>query len=69
MDSLRSALQPVTHNLPKPISDLGISILGPACYKTLLLDIDPTSVPCLKLALSKGLGIGIVTVSSRRRVL
>jgi len=64
MDPIRAALQPITHNLPKPISDLGISILGPACYKTLLLDIDPTSIPCLKLALSKGLGIGIVTVSS-----
>lgn len=64
MDALRSALQPVTHNLPKPMADLGVSILGPACYKTLLLDIDPTSIPCLKLALSKGLGIGIVTVSS-----
>lgn len=64
MDPLRSALHPITHNLPKPIADLAISILGPACYQTLLLDIDPTSVPCLKLALSKGLGIGIVTVSS-----
>jgi len=64
MDSLRPVLQPLTHNFPKPISDLGISILGPACYKTLLLDIDLTSIPCLKLALSKGLGIGIVTVSS-----
>jgi mannose-P-dolichol utilization defect protein 1 len=64
MDALRSALQPVTHNLPKPIADLGTSLLGPACYKTLLLDIDPSHTECLKLAISKGLGIGIIGASS-----
>jgi len=64
MDPIRSLLQPITHNLPSPITNLGTSILGPACYQTLILDIDPTSIPCLKLALSKSLGIGIVTVSS-----
>ena len=64
MDSLRSALQPVTHNLPAPIHDLGVSILGDACYKTLLLDIDITSTECFKLAVSKGLGIGIIAASS-----
>ena len=64
MDSLRSALQPITHNLPTPIHDLGVSIIGETCYKTLLLDIDLSSQDCLKLAISKGLGIGIIAASS-----
>lgn len=64
MDSLRSALQPITHNLPLPIKNLGTSILGPECYKTLLLDIDLNSSTCLKLAISKSLGIGIIAASS-----
>jgi mannose-P-dolichol utilization defect protein 1 len=65
MDSLRSALQPITHNLPNPIVNTGRSLLGPFCYKTLILDIDPfTSPDCLKLAVSKALGIGIIGASS-----
>ena len=64
MDSVRSVLQPITHNLPAPIHDLGVSILGDACYKTLLLDIDITATECIKLAISKGLGIGIIAASS-----
>lgn len=64
MDALRSALQPITHNLPAPIRDLGVSIIGETCYKTLLLDLDLESTECLKLAISKGLGIGIIAASS-----
>jgi mannose-P-dolichol utilization defect protein 1 len=64
MDSLRSALQPITHNLPAPIHDLGVSILGETCYKTLLLDIDLSSTDCIKLAISKSLGIGIIAAST-----
>ncbi|KAI1198412.1 hypothetical protein F5X97DRAFT_299677 [Nemania serpens] len=67
MEALRSALQPLqplTHSLPAPIRDLGVSIIGETCYKTLILDLDPTDSECLKLAISKGLGIGIIGVSS-----
>ncbi|ORY02467.1 mannose-P-dolichol utilization defect 1 protein [Clohesyomyces aquaticus] len=65
METLRSALQPLTHNLPKPLVDTGRTLLGPYCYKTLILDIDPfTSPDCLKLAVSKALGIGIIGASS-----
>lgn len=64
MDSVRSALQPITHNLPAPIRELGVSILGRQCYDTLLLEIDPTATECIKLAISKGLGIGIIGASS-----
>ena len=64
MDALRSVVQPITHNLPGPIRDLGVSLIGDVCYKTLLLDVDLSDPDCLKLAISKGLGIGIVTMSS-----
>ncbi|KFZ16788.1 hypothetical protein V502_04904 [Pseudogymnoascus sp. VKM F-4520 (FW-2644)] len=64
MDSVRAALQPITHNLPAPIRELGVSILGRQCYDTLLLEIDPTATECIKLAISKGLGIGIIGASS-----
>ncbi|KAF2814896.1 mannose-P-dolichol utilization defect 1 protein [Mytilinidion resinicola] len=65
LGSVRSLLQPITHNLPAPITSAGRSLLGPFCYKTLVLDIDPlTSPECLKLAISKGLGIGIIGASS-----
>lgn len=68
MDSLRTTLQPllqpITHNLPTPIRDLGVSLLGDQCYSSLVLDIDVTDADCLKLAVSKALGIGIVAASS-----
>ncbi|KAK8214059.1 mannose-P-dolichol utilization defect 1 protein-like protein [Phyllosticta capitalensis] len=65
MDALRSALQPITQNLPKPIQETGVTLLGKYCYKTLILDIDPAKSPeCVKLAVSKGLGIGIIGASS-----
>ncbi|KGQ06147.1 Mannose-P-dolichol utilization defect 1 protein [Beauveria bassiana D1-5] len=64
MDALRSALQPITHNLPGPIRDLGVSIVGEECYKAILLDIDLENTACLKLGVSKGLGIGIIGASS-----
>lgn len=67
MEALKSALeplQPITNNLPGPIRDLGVSIIGETCYKTLILDLDPTATECVKLAISKGLGIGIIGASS-----
>jgi mannose-P-dolichol utilization defect 1 len=64
MESVRSALQRLTRNLPAPIHDLGVYILGEKCYKALLLDIDIEATECIKLAISKGLGIGIVGTSS-----
>ena len=36
MDALKGALQPITHNLPAPIRDLGISLIGAECYKALV---------------------------------
>lgn len=64
MDALRTTLQPITHSLPAPIRDFGISLIGPDCYRNLILDIDLTSTQCLKLAISKALGIATVAGSS-----
>jgi mannose-P-dolichol utilization defect protein 1 len=64
MDALKSIIQPITHNLPAPIRDLGVSIVGEPCYNALLLDVDLENTACLKLAVSKGLGIGIIGASS-----
>lgn len=64
MDALRSAIQPITHNLPAPIRDLGVSIIGETCYSSLLLDVNFEDIDCIKLGVSKGLGIGIIAASS-----
>lgn len=65
MDALRAVAQPITHNLPAPLRAFGESLIGRACYRTLVLDVDLASDPaCLKLAVSKALGIGIVAASS-----
>ena len=53
MDALTTAirphLQPITQNLPAPLREVVISILGDVCYKSLILDIDPTSARVLLL--------------------
>ncbi|KAI9894902.1 MAG: hypothetical protein M1814_000122 [Vezdaea aestivalis] len=64
MDVLRAAIQPITHNLPHQARDALIALLGDACYKTLLLDVDLADGACAKLAISKGLGIGIIGASA-----
>jgi mannose-P-dolichol utilization defect protein 1 len=60
---LRGGLQSITHSFPAPISSLGSFILGNECYTTLIYNVDPT-VACLRLAISKGLGIGIILFGS-----
>lgn len=62
--TLRPLLQPITHNLPGPVRNTAISLLGPHCYSTLLHDISLTDSACVKLAISKGLGVGIIGASS-----
>ncbi|KAF4498414.1 mannose-P-dolichol utilization defect 1 [Fusarium agapanthi] len=64
MDALKSAITPITHNLPAPIRDLGVSIIGETCYKSLLLDVNIEDADCIKFAVSKALGIGIIAASS-----
>ena len=65
LNPLKPYLSPITHNLPSPINDLAISLLGEQCHSALLLDIDFSSHPeCVSLAISKALGIGIITAAS-----
>jgi mannose-P-dolichol utilization defect protein 1 len=64
MDALRSAIQPITHSFPAPLRDLGVSLIGDVCYQSLVLDVDLADTACLKLGISKGLGLGIVAMAS-----
>ncbi|KAK6347355.1 hypothetical protein TWF696_007423 [Orbilia brochopaga] len=64
MDSIRPLLQPITTSLPAPIRDLGISLIGDHCYATIIENIDLSDTACIKLGISKGLGIGIIAASS-----
>lgn len=61
---LRPVLTPITHNLPKPLQDVGKQIIGDACYRSLVHNITISDTDCLKYSLSKALGLGIVAASS-----
>ncbi|KAF3922580.1 hypothetical protein AA313_de0201199 [Arthrobotrys entomopaga] len=64
MDTIRPLLQSITTSLPAPIRNLGISLIGDHCYTSLIENIDVTDVACIKLGISKGLGIGIIAAAS-----
>lgn len=65
LNPLKPYLLPITTNLPAPINDVVISLLGEPCHSALLLDLDFSSHPeCVSLAVSKALGIGIITAAS-----
>lgn len=50
----------MTHNIPWILREPAIALIGAKCYNTLVYDFNITDVECLKYALSKGLGFGIV---------
>lgn len=62
--TLRPLLQPITRNLPAPLVSTGTQLLGAKCYTSLVDNIHVTDTDCLKLAVSKALGIGIIGASS-----
>ncbi|KAI9702256.1 MAG: hypothetical protein M1820_006188 [Bogoriella megaspora] len=62
--TLRPVLQPITHNLPPPVRDTFVSLLGAKCYHILLHDINLAQPECLKLGISKALGLGIIGASA-----
>jgi mannose-P-dolichol utilization defect 1 len=65
LNPLKPIALPITTNLPAPVQDAAISLLGKTCHKALLLNLDITSHPeCLSLAISKALGIAIITAAS-----
>lgn len=63
-ETLRPILKPITANLPGPIDELAVSLLGPRCHASLVRELTITDQECLKLAVSKALGLGIVGASS-----
>jgi len=54
----------ITRNLPWFVKDIGVSIVGQKCYASIVEDLNFADVECLKYALSKGLGVGIVVGGS-----
>lgn len=61
---MQAALQTLTHALPNFLLDPARLILGDHCFNTLVWDANLFDMPCLRLGLSKGLGIGIVVFGS-----
>jgi mannose-P-dolichol utilization defect 1 len=65
LNPLKPYLLPITTNLPTPISNTLTSLLGAPCHDALLRDLDIITHPeCLSLAISKALGIAIITTAS-----
>lgn len=65
INPLKPILRPISSNLPQPIHDFAISLLGEKCHSALLLDLDiVTHSECLSLAISKALGIAIISAAS-----
>ncbi|KIK54640.1 hypothetical protein GYMLUDRAFT_48553 [Collybiopsis luxurians FD-317 M1] len=64
METVAEKLTIITKNLPRPIRDLGVSLLDEKCYTKLIEQLDFSDIKCVKLALSKGLGIAIVVGGS-----
>ncbi|KIV78366.1 hypothetical protein PV11_10089 [Exophiala sideris] len=65
LNPLKPYLGPITANLPGPINDFAVGLLGDPCHSALLLDLDVVSHPeCVSLAISKALGVGIIAASA-----
>ena len=65
LNPLKPYLSPITTNLPTPLNNALITLLGPQCHSALLLDLDIATHPeCLTLAISKALGLAIITTAS-----
>ncbi|EIW71052.1 hypothetical protein TREMEDRAFT_73172 [Tremella mesenterica DSM 1558] len=60
MSTFHTAVTTITQNIPLFIRQPAEALIGQRCYSILVYDFDITHVECLKYALSKGLGLGIV---------
>lgn len=65
---MQSAIQSVTHNLPLFVQKPAIALIGQECYTTLIYNVDLSSSHCVKYAISKALGLGIVVFGSIMKV-
>ncbi|WFD25681.1 hypothetical protein MNAN1_000645 [Malassezia nana] len=57
-------LQHLTRSLPWFLLQPAEAVLGTHCYTSLVWDVNWTDTACLRLGLSKGLGLGIVVFGS-----
>lgn len=65
LNPLQPYLLPITTSLPEQVSNALISLLGEQCYNNLVLSLDVTKDPeCLPLAISKALGLAIISASA-----
>lgn len=65
LDVLRPHLTPILTALPPQLRDFGVSLLGSECYSRVVEQLALSANPeCTKLALSKGIGLGIVSMSA-----
>lgn len=62
------AIQSVTQNLPAFVQKPAIALIGQECYTTLIYNLDFSSKRCVKYAISKALGLGIVVFGSIMKV-
>lgn len=60
LNTIFNQVTSVTHNIPSFLRDPAVALIGARCYTILVHDFNVTHVECLKYALSKGLGLGIV---------
>jgi len=60
MERLKSVFTHVTKNIPAFIRDPAINLIGAHCYAELVENLNWNNDQCLKIALSKILGVGIV---------
>ena len=65
---MQSAIQSVTHNLSLFVQKPAIGLIGQECYTTLVYNVDSSSSHCVKYAISKALGLGIVVFGSIMKV-
>jgi len=64
LDFVRPHLLPIIVSLPIPVRDFALSQLGPTCYTPIFEQLNLTSHPeCTQLAISKAVGIAIVSLS------
>lgn len=65
LNPLQPYILPITTALPQPVNNALVSILGEQCFDSLILSLDVAKNPdCLSLAVSKALGIAIVSASA-----
>ncbi|ORY20840.1 hypothetical protein BCR39DRAFT_591757 [Naematelia encephala] len=60
MSTVHTAITSVTRNIPSFVREPAVALIGEQCYTILVYDFEILHTECLKLALSKGLGLGIV---------